>query len=424
MIFLTDLYLSGPRVLNPAGNTDTVADVRVRAGIVEFPAKGPPTPGSRVMDCEGLWVMPGLVDLHTHLRTPGGSEAETLESGLRAALAGGVTTVGMMPNTDPPIDSPGLAEDLMKAADALELAKAIPVPCVTVRGRGGALTDLEAFASIGLSAFSDDGMPVVPDHTLRRAFERVAAFNGVIIEHPEDLALSRGGSVNLGPVSEALGLQGIPEEAESSDASRCIHLLEGTGARLHLTHLSCPGSVRIACSATDRGLAVTCDTTPHHLALNHHLVPALGANAKMNPPLRSEESRREMVRLCALGRVGVIASDHAPHTAGSKSGPLSRAAFGVTGLETLLPVTMDLLVNQGGMNPLSVVEMLTTAPAAILGTDPPDLARKDSGSLVLFDPILEWEFRQGFSLSSNSPFIGTRLRGRVVMTVFRGRLYE
>lgn len=424
MTFLTDLYLSGPRVLDPAGGIDRVADVLIRDGRVVFPVAGDVPCGTETLDCRGLWVMPGLVDMHVHLRTPGYTEAETLETGLRAAIAGGVTTVGMMPNTSPPLDDPRLVEEVLGAAMGLGLADVVPVPCVTEGGRGGRLTDLSAMASLGIRAFSDDGRPVLPDDSLRQAFQRVAAFGGVIIEHPEDPGLSLRGAVNLGPVSEALGVPGIPEEAEWSDAARCVSLLTGTGGRLHLTHLSCPDSVRIAASAAASGLAVTCDTTPHHLALNHHIVPALGAMAKMNPPLRSEESRRELAELCARGMVQAVASDHAPHTRESKERQFVQAPFGVTGLETLLPVTMGVLVGQAGMDPLSVVRMLTTAPAGILGIGVPALSDGDCGSLVLYDPQEEWVFQGGFSLSRNSPFLGTRLVGRVVMTMHRGRLFQ
>jgi len=401
-----------------------VADVLIRRGRIEFPAPANPPPDCRIMDCSGLWVMPGLVDMHVHLRTPGYTEAETLETGLRAALAGGVTMVGMMPNTDPPLDNPGLVEAVMKTCDALDLATVVPVPCVTLGGKGGSLVDMEAFFSMGIRAFSDDGRPVASDRVLSEAFRRVARFDGLIIEHPENLSLSAAGAMNLGPVSEALGIKGIPEEAEWSDALRCVGLLEGTGAKLHLTHLSSPESVGIAASAVARGLSVTCDTTPHHLALNHNLVTTLGGNAKMNPPLRSEESRKKLVEQCSRGLVQAVASDHAPHTPESKNKPLSRAAFGVTGLETLLPVTIDALVKQGGMEPLSVVEMLTLAPASILGAAVPDLTGKGADSLVLFDPNEEWVFPGGFSLSRNTPFLGTTLTGRVLMTVYRGRVYR
>lgn len=424
MISLTDLYLSGPRVLNPAGGTDSRADILIRNGKVVFPAAGDVPPGCRMMDCRGLWVMPGLVDMHVHLRTPGNTGAETLESGLRAALAGGVTTVGLMPNTNPPIDNPELAEKIMRAVDNLKLATAVPVPCVTAGGAGGPLTDFEAFASLGITAFSDDGHPVVPDSSFRRACERIAAFGGVLIEHPENTELAAGGVVNLGPVSTALGVPGLSEESEWSDAARCVALLEGTGARLHLTHLSSPESVRIAAQAAAKGLAVTCDVTPHHLALSHHIVEALGSAAKMNPPLRSEESRRELVSMCAQGLVGVVASDHAPHTRESKDRPMQSAAFGVTGLETLLPVTMAVLSGEGGMSPLAVVSVLSTAPAAVLGIEIPDLRRDACDSLVLFDPGEKWVFQGGYSLSRNTPFLGTSLTGRVVMTLCRGRVFQ
>lgn len=424
MTSLTDLFLAGARVLNPARGTDAQAEILVRRGKVEYPVSGELPGECRRLDCRGLWVLPGLVDMHVHLRTPGMPETETLETGLRAALAGGVTTVGMMPNTSPPLDDPELVESILRQADRLALAEVVPIPCVTSGGKGGRLTDLEAFRSMGIRAFSDDGRPVLPDETFREACRRVSRFDGVVIEHPENPDLSGGGVLNRGPVSDLLGLPGIPEEAEWSDAARCVALLEGTGGRLHLTHLSSPETVRIAASAAAMGLSVTCDVTPHHLALNHDVVPALGTLAKMNPPLRSEESRRELARQCSMGMVQAVASDHAPHTRASKERSMTEAPFGVIGLETLLPVAADVLCRRAGMAPLDLVAMLTTGPASVLGIRTPDLSREDADSLVLFDPGEEWEYSEGFSRSCNSPFLGTRLTGRVVMTVFRGRVFE
>ncbi len=411
-------------MLNPARGTDVQGDVLLRGGRVEWPVRGALPENCRRLDCRGLWVLPGLVDMHVHLRTPGMPEAETLETGLRAALAGGVVVVGMMPNTNPPLDDPALVESVLRRADDLGLAEVVPIPCVTRGGRGGRLTDLEAFHSMGIRAFSDDGRPVLPDEAFREACRRVSRFDGVIVEHPENPDLSGGGVVNSGPVADLLGLPGIPEESEWRDVARCVSLLEGTGGRLHLTHLSCPESVRIAASAAARGLPVTCDVTPHHLALNHDAAAVMGTRAKMNPPLRSEESRRELARLCSAGMVQAVASDHAPHTREAKELGMAEAPFGVIGLETLLPVTADVLWRRSGMPPLEVAAMLTTAPASVLGLPAPDLSREDPGSLVLFDPAGEWEYRGGFSRSVNSPFLGTRLTGRVVMTVFRGRVFR
>ncbi|MCD4707406.1 MAG: dihydroorotase [Candidatus Sabulitectum sp.] len=411
--------LQGVRLLNPLGGFDGVVDVAVQRGSVLWIRKAS-------CDPSGLWLLPGLVDMHVHLRTPGYEDAETLETGLRAAVAGGVTRVGMMPNTTPVLDSLSLTQSVKKKGESLGLARIEPIPCVTCGCAGEVCIDLESFANRGITCFSDDGSPVESDKALLDAFHRVACFNGVIIEHPEVTAMAAGGSVNLGRASTETGARGIPESAEYLDVKRCIDILRDSrsGARLHLTHLSSPESVRLVYGAVSEGLKVTCDVTPHHLALDEATVIARGPVAKMNPPLRSEESRKSIVDMIRRGMVTAIASDHAPHTARRKELPLSTAAFGITGLETLLSVTLDILGREAGMRPLNIIRLLTTAPAAILNTALPDIAAGKSLNMILFDPELEWTYSRTFSNSSNSPFFGERLKGRVVRVWFERELYR
>jgi len=373
-------------------------------------------------EASGLWLIPGLVDMHVHLRTPGNEEAETLETGLRAAIAGGVTRVGMMPNTIPPLDSPESAVSVREAGDSLGLARIVPIPCVTVNRRGIICTDFERFASLGITCFSDDGSPVESDEALSEAFSRVSSFGGTVIEHPECTSLASGGSVNLGLASEQTGTQGIPESAEFLDVKRCIDLLRraSCSARLHLTHLSSPESVRMAHSAALEGLKVTCDVTPHHLALDESSVLHLGTMAKMNPPLRSAESRLMLAEMVSRGMVTAVASDHAPHHLGRKLLPLSEAAFGITGLETLLSLTLEILGNTGGMKPVDVIRLLSTAPAEVLNLEAPDISPGKCSEMVLFDPESYWVYNRTFSSSVNSPFLGKRLKGQV-LRVWSGR---
>lgn len=411
--------LSGVRLINPLNNFDEVVDVAVEKGCVKWIRKASGKPS-------GLWLLPGLVDMHVHLRTPGYEEAETLETGLRAAVAGGVTCVGMMPNTTPVLDSLKLTQSVQKKGEAFQLAHIEPIPCVTVGRAGRDCLDLENFARNGMTCFSDDGSPVENDAALRNAFVRVAIFDGVVIEHPEVTEMAAGGAVNQGRASTETGAQGIPEKAEYLDVARCIDVLRKSGseARLHLTHLSSPESVRMAFEASKDGFKVTCDVTPHHLALNEDAVIDMGPVAKMNPPLRSEESRKMIVDMIKHGMVTAIASDHAPHPAHKKVLPLSTAAFGITGLETLLPVTLDILGREAGMSPLEIIRLLTTSPAGILNTDPPDIAAGKRLNMVLFDPEQKWIYSKTFSNSSNTPFWGKELTGKILRVWFRRELYR
>ena len=415
----TKEILRGVRLLDPISDFDGVVDVALGRNSVQWIRKSSVPPS-------GLWLFPGIVDMHVHLRTPGNEDAETLETGLRAAIAGGVTRVGMMPNTDPSLDSVTLALSVKKKGESFELADIEPIPCVTMRREGEICTDYEDFARVGITCFSDDGSPVDSDKCLLEAFHRVARFNGVVIEHPEVSAIAAGGAVNLGRASLETKVEGIPESAEFLDVERCIGILRDSmsGARLHLTHLSSPESVRLVHDAFLEGLRVTCDVTPHHLALNEEAVIAMGSVAKMNPPLRSEQSREKIVNMVRDGMVTAIASDHAPHTAAAKQLPLSRAAFGITGLETILSVTLDILGGETGMSPLNIIRLLTTAPAAILNTVPPSITAGQPLNLVLFNPEEQWTYSGTFSKSSNSPFFGTKLRGKVIRVWYRRELYR
>lgn len=411
--------LSGVRLLNPASGFDGVVDVAIDRGRVLSISQSSEEPS-------GLWLLPGLVDMHVHLRTPGQEDAETLETGLKAAIAGGVTRVGMMPNTTPPLDSFKLVKAVKERGDSLGLARVEPVPCVTVNRAGVVCTELEVFAASGITSFSDDGSPVKSDEALLDAFQRISVFNGVIIEHPEVIAMAVGGVVNLGRASSETGAAGIPESAEFLDVERCIDVLRksGTGARLHLTHLSSPESVLLVHKAAEEGLQVTCDVTPHHLALNEQAVISLGSVAKMNPPLRSEESRRRIVDMISRGMVTAIASDHAPHTPCRKQMPLASAAFGITGLETLLPVAADVLCREGGMAPLDVVRLLTTGPAGVLNSPLPEVAAGKPLNMILFDPTASWRYSRTFSSSANSPFFGEELTGRILRVWLGRELYR
>ncbi|OPL17984.1 MAG: hypothetical protein AVO35_07430 [Candidatus Aegiribacteria sp. MLS_C] len=410
-----DRYLlRNVRVLDPSAGLDTVADVLILNGRLVEIGNGLEAPeDTLVVRCGGKWLIPGLIDMHVHLRQPGDEVSETVETGLLAALAGGITTVGVMPNTDPPMDSAAEVDRLLRLASSAGPVRVVPIPCVT-SGRGGrVLADLRGMAGMGARAFSDDGDPVHDPAILLKALETVAEFDGTVVEHPEEKRLS-GGAVNEGEMSRKLGLPGIPALSETADVVRCMEVAAHSKGHLHLTHLSLPRSIEIARSGLFAAARVTVDVTPHHLVLDESAVEVHGAMAKMNPPLRSPSDRKRLVEMVRLGMVDAVASDHAPHEPSRKTLPLREASFGITGLETLLPLTLEIL-SMEGMQPLDILALLTTGPASVLGLDPPSLAPGSPADCVLFDPLEEYSLRErgSFSKSVNTPFMDRTLRGRV-----------
>jgi dihydroorotase len=420
--------LRNARVIDPATRLDACFDVLLCPDGISLTSVGElvdtgATADPVEFDAEGLWLFPGLFDMHVHLRYPGSGEAETLASGLACALSSGITSLCMMPNTSPPIDSPEIVSRILRESSELGYPDASVVACLTVGREGRKLADLEALHEAGAIAFSDDGSPLEDDVLFREALARLEAIGSLLIEHPERMSLSRGGVVNQGPVSMRAGVAGIPADSELDDVRRCIELAGETGARLHLTHLSCRRSVELVSQARDCGAPVTCDVTPHHLALSEELVETAGTLAKMNPPLRSEEDRAGLVRLVASGKVDAVASDHAPHPDSTKKCHLTEAAFGITGLDTLLPVTLQILVEEGGVSVLEVLGLLTTGPSSLLRRRPlPSVAEGDGRTAVLFDPEASYTLRDTgtLSLSRNTPFWEHPLRGRT-LAVWAGR---
>ena len=328
-----------------------------------------------------------------------------------------------MPNTSPPVDTPELAGKIVLKASELGLADVIPVPCVT-RGRlGRELVDIRAFGEMGLTAFTDDGDPVADDDLLRAALGEVSRFGGVIIEHPEMPGSPRG-AVNSGWMAERLGVPGMPESTEYLDVERCTRVWAETGGRLHLTHISSPSSLDAIVSAASGHDGISCDVTPHHLVLDEEALLTHGTLAKMNPPLRSAGSRQRLldgITSCELP--WAVASDHAPHPTNLKELPLGEAAFGIIGLETLLPLALESLHHEAGLTVIEVLTHLITVPSSILGVRAPRLAIGEVAEFVLFDPAIEYSLAEtgSFSLSSNTPFLRRRLRGRTE-AVWKGRL--
>ena len=420
------LIITGGRLFDPATGRDEVADLLVEDGRIAGTGRGLPRAGARVLDAEGLLVVPGLVDIHVHLREPGQEYKETIATGAAAAVAGGVTSVACMANTVPPNDDPAITEFIRKQAAAAGLARVYPVAAVTRRLEGQEIAEYGYQREAGAVALSDDGRPVMDSEVQRRAMEYARAFDLVVISHCEDLALSRGGAMNEGPVATELGLAGVPAAAEEVMVRRDIALAELTGARLHIAHLSTAGGIAAVREAKRRGVRVTAETAPHYFTLTDEAVRGYNVNAKMNPPLRSAADREAVIEGLADGTIDVIASDHAPHHEDDKRVEFARAANGILGLETELALTLA-LVRAGRLTLRQALAALTVRPAELLGLPAGRLAEGAPADLALVDLDAEWVVDPAAlrSRSRNTPFGGWRLTGRVEATLVEGRVvYE
>ncbi|MGH9482347.1 MAG: dihydroorotase [Terriglobales bacterium] len=418
-----NLILRNGRLFDPSRGLDRVGDVvlqddRIRDLGPEIAAAGP-----GVLDCTGLVVAPGFIDLHVHLREPGFEYKETIETGTRAAAAGGFTAVCAMPNTRPVNDNGGATAFLAQRARELGHARVYAIGAITAGSQGESLAALGAMHAAGAVGFSDDGRPVMNPQILRRALEYASMFGVPVIEHAEDLNLSAGGSMHAGPTALRLGLRGISATSESTLVARDLLLAEETGAHLHIAHLSTAAAVRLVREAKARGVHVTAEVTPHHLTLCDEEMPPYDPNFKMNPPLRSAADREALIAGLADGAIDAIATDHAPHAPHEKQQEFDRAPFGVIGLETALPLALR-LVDAGRLSLARMVEALSCAPARIFKLPGGRLEPGAPADLTVFDAGQEWLYEpaQALSKSRNSPFAGWRLRGRAVYTIVGGRV--
>ncbi len=420
------VLITGGRVIDPSRGIDQFLDVLLRDGVVAAVDERIASPkGAEVVDASGLVVAPGFVDLHTHLREPGYEYKETIATGTAAAAAGGYTTVCAMANTDPVIDDAPSAAFVVRRARETGRVRVYPIGALSKGLKGVELAEIGLMKAEGIVAVSDDGKPVVNGNLMRRALEYASMFDLPVVVHEEDPSLVAGGVMNEGWAATRLGLAGWPAVAESSMVARDVQLAALTGARLHIAHVSTAGSLAAIRQARAAGVKVTCEVTPHHLTLVDEYVARSGYDTrfKMNPPLRSEEDRRALVEGLLDGTVNCIATDHAPHHADEKALEFADAPFGVTGLETALPVLVDAFVATKVLSLARLVELLSTAPARVFGLAAGSLAPGASADVVLFSAtrptqVAVESFR---SRSSNSPWIGATLRGRVERTWARGR---
>jgi dihydroorotase len=421
------LILRGGRIVDPAADLDVVGDILVEGGWIASIGDGALEAGdAEVIDCAGLVVSPGLVDMHTHLREPGFEHKETIESGTRAAAIGGYTAVAPMANTEPVADHAGVVHEVRDLAAAAGLCDVFPVGAITKGLEGESLAEIGEMVEAGVRMFSDDGRCVPTARLLRNALVYAKAFDDVVIaEHCEDASLAENGQMHEGFHSYSLGLRGQPSEAEEVIVARDLAIARMTGTRLHICHLSSARSVELVRRAKAEGIRVTAEVTPHHLVFTDDDLVTYDTNLKVNPPLRSPEDRDALRAGVADGTIDAIATDHAPHAVEEKEAEFDRSPPGTIGLETALAAVLTELVEPGILTMTRALDALSTTPARILGAaehgGPVGPGRP--ANLVVFDPRVEWVVEAPFvSKSRNSAFLGRTLRGKVVHTVLRGEL--
>jgi dihydroorotase len=419
------ILLKGGRVVDPANQIDGVRDILIEDGVIARVGTGLTADGAEVFDVpRDVVIVPGLIDMHVHLREPGQEHKETIATGTAAAVAGGFTAVACMPNTDPVNDQASITEFMIARAKEAGFARVYPIAAVSRGSKGDQLAEIGELKAAGAVAVSDDGRPVATALLMRRALEYTAMCGILVINHCEDQSLKNDGVAHEGYHAARLGLRGIPGEAEEIMIERDITLAGLTGGRVHIAHLSTRGSLRAVRAGKARGIKVTCEVTPHHFVLTDEALAGYDTNVKMNPPLRETADRDEMIRGIVDGSVDAIATDHAPHHADEKSVEFDQAPFGITGLETAVPLVFDRLVHPGLITLARAIELLSINPAKILNVPGGTLSEGAPADITLLAPDLAVTIdpAKSKSKSRNTPFGGWTLRGGVAATIVGGRL--
>jgi len=424
-----ELLFENARLIDPASGLDEMGAVLVRNGRIAgifllkdgFSGEFTHLLPSQRFNLKGRWLVPGLIDMHVHLREPGEEYKETIATGTRAAAAGGFVAVACMPNTKPVNDDVTVTTFIRHKAAMEGSVRVYPVACITKGQAGQALTEMGMLLEAGAIAFSDDGRPVKDSAVMRLAMEYARGFDALIISHAEELGLVADGVMNEGRMSQLLGLKGIPSVAEEIAVFRDIALAKYTGARLHIAHVSTKAAVELIRRAKAEGVGVTAETAPHYFTLTEEAVEGYNTNAKMNPPLRTEEDRAAVIEGLKDGTLDAIATDHAPHSSLEKEVEFDRAANGIIGLETAVSLSLE-LVRRHGMNPLQLIACLSWSPARILRVAGGSLRVNEPADLCVIDVDMPFEVTREnlFSKSCNTPFLGQRLSGRVVLTMKAG----
>jgi len=421
------VLIKNGRVIDPTNSLGEPKDLLIDKGKIkalESPGKINIDTGEKqsIIDAKDCVVCPGLIDMHVHFREPGFEYKETIESGCRSAAAGGFTSVAVMPNTNPVNDTRSVTEHLLSLAKTKGIINVYAIAAITRNLAGERLSEMADLKDAGAIAFSDDGRPVMNNELMRRAFEYSKMFKLPLIQHSEMLDLTEGGCMNEGIVSTELGLKGMPAEAEDIMVYRDIALLEKTGGRLHVAHISSKNSVDLVRQAKSRGLSVTCEVAPHHFTLTDEAVRGYDTNTKMSPPLRTISDVDAIKKGLKDGTIDIIATDHAPHDIVDKQVEYQNACFGIVGLETALPLSLK-LVDEKILSMSELIKKLTSTPAGIFNLSSGNLSLGNDADILIFNPNFEYsiDISKFHSKSKNSPFDGWKVKGKVIRTLVRGK---
>ncbi len=415
--------LKNGTVIDYASKTEKKLDILIENNKISKIAENIDIQVDKIIDCTGLYIMPGMIDMHCHLREPGGEHKETIETGSKSAVAGGFTTICPMPNTNPTPDSAIVLEKIISEAKRVNLCNVIPFSSVTKGEKGQELVDFKAQLEAGAIAFSDDGMPVENARMIREAMIEANKLGSFISEHCEEKSVSAG-AINAGPVAEKLGVGGVLPEAEEIMAARDIVIAETNNLHTHICHISTKTSVDMIRSAKQRGVNVTCETCPHYYSFTVDEVPESGVNAKMNPPLREEKDRQAIIQGIKDGTIDAIITDHAPHAEEEKAKGLATAPNGIIGFETALSATITNLVDKGLITYLDMVRVMSYNPSKLLGLDKGEIKEGKVADLTIFDPNKEYVYKKEdiVSKSKNTPWINKKLKGKVEYTIVSGKV--
>ena len=418
------LLIKNGLVIDPSRQYQEKADVLIEGDKIAGVFPSIEIDNTEVLDATGLVVAPGFIDLHTHLREPGREDKETIETGSKAAVQGGFTSICCMPNTQPINDNATVTHYILSRAKSIGLVNIFPIGAITRESKGEQLAEIGEMYKAGIVAISDDGRPVSNSLVMRRAMEYAKSFGLPVVDHCENKDLAAGGVINEGYYSTLLGLKGMSHLAEEMDVQRDLMLAEATGAHIHIAHLSTAGSLELVRQAKQKGVKVTCEVTPHHFTLTDSAVIDFDTNTKMNPPLRTDHDVRALIEGIADGTVDAIATDHAPHHADEKALEYDRAPFGIVGLETAVSLSLDRLYHKEKISLMRIVELLSTAPARIFNINRGSLFVGAQADVTIFDPELKTSVNPALfcSKSRNTPFANWQLQGGVINTIVNGRV--
>lgn len=417
------ILLKNGRVVDYASKTNEKIDILIEDGVIVKLQKEILAKADNVIDCTGLVIIPGMIDMHCHLREPGFEYKETIETGSKSAVKGGFTTICPMPNTNPTPDSAFILEKILAEAKRVNLCNILPYGSVSKGEKGEELTDFEELKKAGAVAFSDDGMPVINSRMMRQAIIKANSLGTFVASHCEEKSVSDG-AINAGKIQEELGVKGVLPEAEEIMAAREIVISETNNVRAHICHISTKTSVNMIRDAKKRGVKITCETCPHYFCFTVDEVLTSGTNAKMNPPLRDEKDRQAIIEALKDGTIDAIITDHAPHSEEEKERELSKAPNGIIGFETALPAINTYLIDKNLLTEMDMVKLTSYNPAKLLNLDKGEIKEGKIADLTIYDPEESYIYTKDMivSKSKNTPFIGKKLKGKVKYTIVNGNI--